>query len=311
MEKPTATTRAPNRLSPLGEDQVLTERGRCPLRESPVELCRLQYGVECLGKLRPCCGADAVIRHENGGRRRSGCGVGLDTPSRDLGRFRGVHESRLDVSQLGPANPDAPPERRRPGLQGARRGKKIRTTIRDDGHERACDPLRRDFTASRPNERRVADLTYAATWSGIVYVAFVVDVFSRAIVGWSAATSKRAELVLGALDMALWRRGRAGIPAGLGLAHHSDAGQLVVSPGCKVENGFKGFLAYRGAKGRCACLLHRLARQSVVFRFVPGPVVAKYGTGDGHAGPKRGVARRRASAGPSRAEAVGYPARPR
>jgi transposase InsO family protein len=77
------------------------------------------------------------------------------------------------------------------GLEGARRGKKIRTTIRDDGQERAGDLLRRDFTASRPNERWVADFTYVSTWSGIVYVAFVVDVFSRAIVGWSAAANKR------------------------------------------------------------------------------------------------------------------------
>ncbi|MFJ9542943.1 IS3 family transposase [Streptomyces sp. NPDC101225] len=109
------------------------------------------------------------------------------------------------------------------GLEGARRGKKIRTTIRDDGHERAVDLLRRDFTASCPNERWVADFTYVATWSGIVYVAFVVDVFSRAIVGWSASTSKQAKLVLAALDMALWRRDRAGTPAGPGLVHHSDS----------------------------------------------------------------------------------------
>ncbi|QNT98242.1 ISMsm1, transposase orfB (plasmid) [Streptomyces griseofuscus] len=115
------------------------------------------------------------------------------------------------------------------GLEGARRGKKIRTTIRDDGHDRAGDLLQRDFTASRPNERWVADFTYVATWSGIVYVAFVVDVFSRAIVGWSAATSKRAKLVLDALDMALWRRDRAGTPAGPGLVHHSDAGSQYTS----------------------------------------------------------------------------------
>ena len=115
------------------------------------------------------------------------------------------------------------------GLEGARRGKKIRTTIRDDGQERAGDLLRRDFTASRPNERWVADFTYVATWSGIVYVAFVVDVFSRTIVGWSAATSKRAKLVLDALDMALWCRDRAGTPAGPGLVHHSDAGSQYTS----------------------------------------------------------------------------------
>jgi putative transposase len=110
------------------------------------------------------------------------------------------------------------------GLEGVRRGRKIRTTIRDDGQERASDLLQHDFTASRPNERWVADFTYVATWSAIIYVAFVVDVFSRAIVGWSAATSKRAKLVLDALDMALWRRDRAGTPAGPGLVHHSDAG---------------------------------------------------------------------------------------
>lgn len=115
------------------------------------------------------------------------------------------------------------------GLEGVRRGKKICTTIRDDGQERAADLLRRDFTASSPNERWVTDFTYVATWSGVVYVAFVVDVFSRAIVGWSAATSKRAKLVLDALDMALWRRDRAGTPAGPGLVHHSDAGSQYTS----------------------------------------------------------------------------------
>lgn len=114
-------------------------------------------------------------------------------------------------------------------LEGARRGKKIRTTIRDDGQERAGDLLRRDFTASRPNERWVADSTHVATWSGIVYVAFVMDVFPRTIVGCSAATSKRAKLVLDALDMALWHRDRAGTPAGPELVHQSDAGSQYIS----------------------------------------------------------------------------------
>ncbi|MBO3682759.1 IS3 family transposase [Streptomyces sp. NEAU-YJ-81] len=109
------------------------------------------------------------------------------------------------------------------GLVGARRGRKIRTTIRDDGHGRAAGLLQRDFTESRPNEGWVAAFTYVATWSGIVYVVFVADVFSRAIVGWSAATSKRAKLVLDALGMALWRRDRVGTPAGPGLVHHPDA----------------------------------------------------------------------------------------
>ena len=82
------------------------------------------------------------------------------------------------------------------GLEGARRGKKIRTTIREDGHKRADDLLERDFTAAQPNQRWVADFTHVMTWAGVVYVAFVVDVYSRAIVGWSAATTKRTKLVL-------------------------------------------------------------------------------------------------------------------
>ena len=74
------------------------------------------------------------------------------------------------------------------GLQGARRGKKIRTTTTPDpGHERAADRLQRDFTAMRPNAAWVADFTHVTAWCGAVYVAFVVDVYSRAIVGWAAS----------------------------------------------------------------------------------------------------------------------------
>jgi putative transposase len=115
------------------------------------------------------------------------------------------------------------------GLAGARRGKKIRTTVPGKDGQRAGDLLRRDFTAPAPNRRWVADFTYVATWSGIVYVAFVVDIYSRAIVGWAAATHKRAKLVLDALQMALWRRDRDGHPPGPGLIHHSDAGSQYTS----------------------------------------------------------------------------------
>jgi putative transposase len=104
-------------------------------------------------------------------------------------------------------------------LQGARRGKKVRTTIADHGHERATDRLQRDFTATRPN----------AAWCGVVYVAFVVDVYSRAIVGWAASLTKHTTLVLDALDMALWRRERIGRPVEPGLIHHSDAGSQCTS----------------------------------------------------------------------------------
>jgi putative transposase len=114
-------------------------------------------------------------------------------------------------------------------LQGARRGKKIRTTVRGQGHERAGDLVQRDFSADRPNRTWVADFTHVAAWCGVVYVAFVVDVFSRAIVGWAAATNKQTTLVLNALDMALWRRTRTGHKPGHGLVHHSDAGSQYTS----------------------------------------------------------------------------------
>ncbi|MEV6867796.1 IS3 family transposase [Streptosporangium subroseum] len=115
------------------------------------------------------------------------------------------------------------------GLEGVRRGKKIRTTTANPSHERAGDLVKRDFTAIRPNAVWAADFTHVTTWCDIVYVAFVVDVHSRAIVGWSASTRKRTPLVPGALDMALWRRERAGHPAGPGLVHHSDAGSQYTS----------------------------------------------------------------------------------
>ena len=75
---------------------------------------------------------------------------------------------------------------------GVRRGRKIRTTVRDERHDRAGDLLRRDFTAPAPDRRWVADFTYVATWACMVYVAFVVDIYSRAIVGWSAAVFRSA-----------------------------------------------------------------------------------------------------------------------
>ena len=115
------------------------------------------------------------------------------------------------------------------GLHGVRRGKKIRTTTPGKDGQRAGDLLNRDFTAPAPDRRWVADFTYVATWAGIVYVAFVAGIYSRAIVGWAAATHKRAKLVLDALQMALWRRDHDDHPAGPGLIHHSDAGSQYVS----------------------------------------------------------------------------------
>jgi putative transposase len=104
------------------------------------------------------------------------------------------------------------------GLRGAVRGKTRRTTTPDAAAARPADLVERDFSASRPNRLWVADLTYVATWSGFVYVAFVVDAFSRFLVGWQASRSLRTGLALDALEMAIWRR-QARLE---GLVHHSD-----------------------------------------------------------------------------------------
>ena len=89
---------------------------------------------------------------------------------------------------------------------------------------RPPDLVQRDFQASRPNQLWVADLTYVATWSGFVYVAFVIDVFSRAIVGWRVSSSLRSDLALDALEQALHAR-----PGADGLVHHSDRGVQYLS----------------------------------------------------------------------------------
>ena len=114
------------------------------------------------------------------------------------------------------------------GLVGVRRGRRVRTTTPDTTAVRPADLVKRQFTATAPNQLWVVDFTYVATWSGFVYVAFAVDVFSRMIVGWRAARTMKTDLPLDALDMALWHRGRAGHDVH-GLIHHSDAGSQYTS----------------------------------------------------------------------------------
>ena len=116
------------------------------------------------------------------------------------------------------------------GMNGVRRGKGVRTTVPVKDGNRAGDLLNRDFTAPAPNTRWVADFTYVRTWSGFVYVAFILDVFAQRIVGWHAAGDKRTGLVLTPLRIALWDRGRQGLPIEPGqLLHHSDAGSQYTS----------------------------------------------------------------------------------
>jgi putative transposase len=104
------------------------------------------------------------------------------------------------------------------GLEGVSRRPQRKTTIRDDRQRPAPDLVERDFTANGPDRLWVADITYIATWSGVLYLAVVLDAWSRRIVGWSMATHLRTELVLAALDMALRQRRPDDV------VHHSDQG---------------------------------------------------------------------------------------
>lgn len=130
-------------------------------------------------------------------------------------RREGVDVARCTVERL----------MRALGLRGAVRGRAFKvTTVADESALRPSDLVERDFRADRPNQLWVADLTYVATWVGFVYVAFVIDVFSRAIVGWRVSRSLRSDLALDALEQALHAR-----PDDGRLVHHSDRGVQYLS----------------------------------------------------------------------------------
>jgi transposase InsO family protein len=115
---------------------------------------------------------------------------------------------------------------KREGIRGASRAKKHFTTHADPMAVRAPDLVNRNFTATRPDQLWVADFTYCSTWSGVVYVAFITDVFSRRIIGWKASRSMTAQLVTDALNMAAWTRRHSKLE---NLICHSDAGSQYTS----------------------------------------------------------------------------------
>ena len=133
------------------------------------------------------------------------------------------------------------------GIQGAkRRGKPWRTTIADPAAHRRPDLVERDFSASGPDELWVADFTYLRCWQGLVFFAFVIDAYSRRIVGWQFASHMRTDLVLDALRMALAQR-RSG--ADVELVHHSDRGSQYVSERYRQVLDDHGVLASVGSVG--------------------------------------------------------------
>ncbi len=140
---------------------------------------------------------------------------GADKVWRQLNR-EGIEVARCTVERL----------MKRLGLQGVRRGKAVRTTVPDHSAPRPLDRVNRQFKADRPNQLWVSDFTYVSTWQGWLYVAFVIDVFARRIVGWRVSRTMATDFVLDALEQALYARQPEPEDA---LIHHSDRGSQYVS----------------------------------------------------------------------------------
>jgi putative transposase len=151
------------------------------------------------------------------------------------------------------------------GLRGISRAKSPRTTVPGTGPETRPDLVQRAFTADRPDRLWVADITYVRTFAGWVYCAFVLDVFSRRVVGWQVSASLRTDLALDALNMGLWTRQHDGHDT-TALVHHSDRGVqgefrrssqhlrvLEVPDGVGQEGSGSGVVAADGEAGMCSC----------------------------------------------------------
>lgn len=132
------------------------------------------------------------------------------------------------------------------GVVGCHRRRHVVTTVREPAGSPAPDHLQRRFVADKPNVRWTADITYVPTWSGFLYLAVVLDVFSRRIVGWAMADHLRTELVLSALDMALWNRRPAP-----GVIHHSDHGCQYTSIAFGSRCQEAGVVPSLGSRGDC------------------------------------------------------------
>jgi transposase InsO family protein len=200
-----------------------------------IDAHRDQYGVESICKLLPIA-PSTYYEHKarQSDPRRIPARLQRDAELR--GSIRRVWEQnfraygarkvwkQLHREQIPVARCTVERLMRQEGLRGVVRGRRTRTTIANEVLQKPLDRVQRRFTASRPDQLWVADFTFVATWAGFVYVAFVIDVFARRIVGWRASRSMHTELVLDALEQALHAR-----QAEKGLIHHSDHGSQYLS----------------------------------------------------------------------------------
>lgn len=166
------------------------------------------------GRLPPRARRDGALRGEiERVWRGNFCAYGARKTWKQLNREQ-IPVARCTVERL----------MRQLGLRGLVRGRRFKTTVPDAGVQRPADLVDRQFVASRPNQLWVADFTYVATWRGFVFVAFVIDVYSRMIVGWRVSSTVKTDLVLDALEQALHARADTD-----GLIHHSDRGSQYLS----------------------------------------------------------------------------------
>jgi putative transposase len=161
------------------------------------------------------------------------------------------------------------------GLSGVTRGRRLKptTTIAAESAPRPLDLVERRFRVSAPNRLWVADLTYVKTHAGWVYVAFIIDVFSRFIVGWQTSRSLRSDLAIDALEMAIWNRQRAGADLN-GLIHHSDRGVQYLSIRYSDRLAANEIVASVGSKGdsydnALAESFHGLYKWELIYRHGP------------------------------------------
>ena len=176
-------------------------------------------------------------------------------------RREGVAVARCTVERL----------MRLKGLRGARRGKVVRTTASDAKAPCPLDRVNRQFQADRPNQLWVSDFTYVSTWQGMVYVAFVIDVFARFIVGWRVSSSMRTDFVLDALEQALYARKPERDGA---LIHHSDRGSQYVSIRYSERLAEAGIEPSVGSKGdsydnALAEMINGLYKAELIHRRAP------------------------------------------
>jgi transposase InsO family protein len=218
-----------------------------------IDAHRGRFGVE------PICltlGVSASAYYQRKTGERSARAV---EDERLLGRIRELHQANYSaygyrrmwkaLLRAGERVPRCRVQRlmRAHGIEGAkRRGKPWRTTKPDPAARRRPDLVERDFTAERPNELWVADLSFLRCWEGLVFFAFVIDAYGRRVVGWQLAGHMRTTLVLDALRMALWQRGPG---ADVALVHHSDRGSQYTSIDYTQTLADHGLLASVGSVG--------------------------------------------------------------